>query len=322
MEDDAAPTESLLRLARSWEGVVLPEWAGWRLDKALVGLYPGASRSHLQSLIDEGRVVLEGAACTVASRKLRPGSRLAVEWRLPVHAVPFEAEAIPIPVVYEDAHLLVVNKRAGWVVHPAAGNWSGTLLNALLAHHATAASLPRAGIVHRLDKDTSGLMVVAKDIETYHALVAALSERQVGREYMALVHGRVLADRTVEAPIGRDPRNRVRMGVVAGGKPARTDFVPLAAGKGHSLLHCILHSGRTHQIRVHAANMGWPLVGDALYGGRSEGELLRQGLHAARLKLMHPVTGKFLVWEAAPPADLAMASQSLTGWSGEGLPSA
>lgn len=321
-EDEGPQAPVDLSAATDWDGVVRPQWAGWRLDKILVALYPGASRSHLQSLIEEGRVWVEGQACVTPSRKPRPGVPLAVRWRLPVHAAPFAAEAIPIPVVFEDEHLLVLNKPAGWVVHPAAGNWSGTLLNALLAHHEAAARLPRAGIVHRLDKDTSGLMVVAKRIETYHALVAALAARQVGREYMALVHGQCVEPTTVDAPIGRDPRQRVRMAVVATGKPARTDFFPLAQGAAHSLLHCVLHSGRTHQIRVHAAHRGWPLVADALYGGREAGGLARQGLHAARLRLVHPVTGEALLWAAAPPDDFEAAAQSLVGWSGGGLPSA
>jgi len=312
--DEVAPQE-----ATDWAGAARPEWAGWRLDRVLVQLYPGYSRSHLQSLVEEGRVLLDGAACAQAARKLRLGQRLQVSWRAPQHEVPFEPEALPIDILFEDGQILVLNKPAGWVVHPAAGNWSGTLLNALLAHHEPARLLPRAGIVHRLDKDTSGLMVVAKTVAAYHALVAQLAARDVGREYMALCHGQVEQAFSVDAPIGRDPRSRVRMAVVAGGKPARTDFQPLAQEAAASLLHCRLHSGRTHQIRVHAASRGLPLVADVLYGGRPLAGLQRQALHAARLQLRHPLLGQPLSWAVAPPPDFLAAAASLVGWSGGGL---
>lgn len=312
--DEESPQE-----ARDWAGAVRPEWAGGRLDRALVDLYPGYSRSHLQSLVDEGRVCLAGEACTQAARKLRLGQQMQVSWRPPQHEVPFEAEALPIDVRFEDEHLLVLNKPAGWVVHPAAGNWSGTLLNALLAHHEAARLLPRAGIVHRLDKDTSGLMVVAKTVAAYHALVAQLASREVGREYMALCHGRVAQAFSVEAPIGRDSRSRVRMAVTHDGKPARTDFTPLAQGQADTLLHCRLHTGRTHQIRVHAASRGLPLVGDELYGGRPMGGMQRQALHAARLRLHHPVQGQMMMWMSSPPEDFEAAARILVGWPGGGL---
>ncbi len=318
--DEDELEESTPETAQSWSGEIRPEWAGWRLDRALVALYPGYSRSHLQSLVEEGRVGLDGTACQQAARKLRLGQRLQVQWRMPQHEVPFAPEALPIDILYEDAQLLVLNKPAGWVVHPAAGNWSGTLLNALLAHHEAARLLPRAGIVHRLDKDTSGLMVVAKSVASYHALVAQLAAREVGREYMALCHGRVEQPFSVDAPIGRDPRSRVRMAVVSDGKAARTDFTPLAAGAACSLLHCRLHSGRTHQIRVHAASRGLPLVGDTLYGGRELAGLQRQALHAARLRLRHPVRGETMSWSVTPPADFLAAADALVGWSEGGLP--
>ncbi len=318
--DEDELEEATPETAQSWSGEIRPEWAGWRLDRALVALYPGYSRSHLQSLVEERRVALDGAACIQAARKLRLGQRLQVQWRMPQHEVPFAPEALPMDIRFEDAQLLVLNKPAGWVVHPAAGNWSGTLLNALLAHHEAARLLPRAGIVHRLDKDTSGLMVVAKSVASYHALVAQLAAREVGREYMALCHGRVEQPFSVDAPIGRDPRSRVRMAVVSDGKPARTDFTPLAAGAASSLLHCRLHSGRTHQIRVHAASRGLPLVGDTLYGGRELAGLRRQALHAARLRLRHPVRDETMSWSVAPPADFLAAAGTLVGWSEGGLP--
>lgn len=318
--EDDEPSDIVSAPSFEWLGTVPPEWDGWRLDRALVALFPASSRSHLQSLIEEGCAQLGGQVAHTASRKLRANQALQVRWHSPRHEVPFEAEDLPIDVLFEDAHLLVLNKAVGVVVHPAAGNWSGTLLNALLFRHPAAKQLPRAGIVHRLDKDTSGLMVVAKSLDAYHALVDQLAQRQVGREYMALCHGVVAEAFSVDAPIGRDPRNRVRMAVVSDGKAARTDFHPLGLGDKTSLLHCVLHSGRTHQIRVHAAHRGHPLVADALYGGRALAGLQRQGLHAARLRLHHPDTAKLLQWDLAPPDDFQAAAQELVGWPGGGLP--
>jgi 23S rRNA pseudouridine1911/1915/1917 synthase len=217
-----------------------------------------------------------------------------------------------LSALFEDEHLMVIDKPAGLVVHPAAGHWGGTLLNGLLAHHAAAARLPRAGIVHRLDKDTSGLMVVAKTLPAMTALVRAIAGRDVHREYLAIAHGRFLPhSASIEAPIGRDPRSRVRMAVVAGGKPARTDVLRIASASGASALRCTLHTGRTHQIRVHLASRGHPLVADALYGGNPLFGLTRQALHAAALRFQHPVTGAPLAFEAPLPADLAAAWEAL-----------
>lgn len=319
--EDSGP-DALAPEAVSWAGPVAPSWAGGRLDRALVALYPGHSRSHLQSLIESGQVRVDGRAETTPARKLRLGQRLEVDWTAPRHEAPFAAEDLPIDTVFEDAHLLVLNKPAGWVVHPAAGNWSGTLLNALLAHHEAASGLPRAGIVHRLDKDTSGLMVVAKTLPAYHHLVAQLAARSVSREYLAVCQGGVDAPFEVDAPIGRDPRQRVRMAVHPLGKPARTDFSPLAQGERCSLLHCRLHSGRTHQIRVHAAHRGHPLLGDTLYGGRAVPGLARQALHAARLSLDHPATGRRLSWSQELPEDLLGLAQQLFGRGPGWLPAA
>jgi 23S rRNA pseudouridine1911/1915/1917 synthase len=220
----------------------------------------------------------------------------------------FRAEPIALAIVHEDEHLLVVDKPAGLVVHPAAGNWSGTLLNGLLAHHAGAAMLPRAGIVHRLDKDTTGLMVVAKTLPAMTGLVRAIAARDVRRIYLALAVGEVRwAQATIDAPIGRDPVSRVRMAVLAGGKPARTDVERLAVGDGVSALRCRLHTGRTHQIRVHLAHEGYPLVADALYGGRPLRGMARQALHAAELAFAHPIDGRLLEFGSPLPADLAAA---------------
>jgi 23S rRNA pseudouridine1911/1915/1917 synthase len=293
---------------------------GQRLDRWLVGLAPEFSRSHLQQLIADALVRVEGQVQTSASRKLAAGQRIEVQLRPTAQSAAFRAEPMALDIVHEDEQLLVVNKPAGLVVHPAAGNWSGTLLNGLLAHHPGAARLARAGIVHRLDKDTSGLMVVAKTLVAQTALVRAIAAREVRREYLALAHGRGAPGLTVvDRPIGRDPVSRVRMAIHAGGKPARTDATCLAsvdlAEPGRvapvSAWHCRLHSGRTHQIRVHLASIGHPLLADALYGGRPQLGLQRQALHAARLAFSHPASGEWRVFSAALPSDLEAAWRSL-----------
>jgi len=270
------------------------------------------SRNHLQGLIERGHVSVDARIVTTASRKVLAGQTIELELVPTQESLAFRAEPLALSIVYEDDDLLVVDKPVGLVVHPAAGNWSGTLLNGLLAHHAGAAALPRAGIVHRLDKDTSGLMVVAKTLAATTALVRAIAAREVHREYLAIAQGRVSAQPfSVELPIGRDPQSRVRMAVVGSGKPARTDVQVLLRGASASGLRCILHSGRTHQIRVHLAARGHPLVGDALYGGRPALGLTRQALHAARLTFAHPISGRALAFEAPPPEDFAQAWRSL-----------
>jgi 23S rRNA pseudouridine1911/1915/1917 synthase len=325
-----------------------------RLDKALVALAPEFSRSHLQGLIAQGHVELDGRSAAKPAQRLEAGQRLRVQLVPTAESLAYRAEALPLQIVHEDDHLLVIDKPAGLVVHPAPGHWSGTLLNALLAHHAGAAGLPRAGIVHRLDKDTTGLMLVGKTLPAVTALVRAIASRQVSRRYLALAHGRVdPAEQTVDAPIGRDPRSRIRMAVVAeraGGRAARTDFVCLAqlalaaantagiageaaasaagppAGAGLartarawpgggwvSALRCSLHTGRTHQIRVHAASRGHPLLADALYGGEPALGLTRQALHAVELALAHPVSGVPMAWHRPPPADFAAAWAAVVG---------
>ena len=305
----AEPDES----AHEWrEGVVDAEGHAERLDKLLVRLAPEFSRSHLQGLVADGHVRVDGQPVTVPARKLRAGQHLRVELVPTAQSLAFRPEPMALAIVYEDEHLLVVDKPAGLVVHPAAGNWSGTLLNGLLAHHAEASRLPRAGIVHRLDKDTTGLMVVAKTLPAMTALVRSIAARDVRREYLALAHGEAPWVRTtIDAPIGRDPVSRVRMAVVAGGKPARTDVERLATSDGFSALRCKLHTGRTHQIRVHLAHQGLPLVADAVYGGRPSLGMQRQALHAAELAFAHPIDGRAMAFQSPLPPDLARAWQQI-----------
>jgi 23S rRNA pseudouridine1911/1915/1917 synthase len=285
-----------------------------RIDKVLATLANEFSRSHLQGVIAQGHVLLDGAAVSTPSRRVRAGQRLQVTLWPTAQALAFTPQRMALAIVHEDEHLLVLDKPAGLVVHPAAGNWSGTLLNGLLAHHASAAQLPRAGIVHRLDKDTSGLMVVAKSLPAMTALVRAIAAREVQRVYRALAHGvPAWSALTIDAPIGRDPQVRTRMAVVASGKPARTDVACMARGATASGLQCTLHTGRTHQIRVHLASRGHALIGDKLYGGRAEFDLHRQGLHAERLAFAHPLDGRPMAFESPMPADLAQAWRAALG---------
>jgi 23S rRNA pseudouridine1911/1915/1917 synthase len=305
-DDNAAEPDALEPERRAWR--LDASAHGQRVDKLLAALAGEFSRSHLQGVIAQGHVTLDGRVVSAASRRVKAGQTLQVTLWPTAQALAFRPEPMALAIRHEDEHLLVLDKPAGLVVHPAAGNWSGTLLNGLLAHHAGAAALPRAGIVHRLDKDTSGLMVVAKSLPAMTALVRAIAAREVQRVYHALAHGvPTWRELRIEAPIGRDPQVRTRMAVVASGKPARTDVLCLARGRTAVGLQCTLHSGRTHQIRVHLSARGHPLVGDSLYGGRAEWGLLRQGLHAHRLALAHPIGGQWLAFTSEPPADLAAA---------------
>jgi len=308
-DDDAlAEPDALEPERRRWQ--IDGHAHGQRIDKLLATLAPEFSRSHLQGVIAQGHVTLDDATVSVASRRVRAGQQLQVTLWPTAQALAFRPEPMPLSIRFEDEHLLVLDKPAGLVVHPAAGHWSGTLLNGLLAHHAGASVLPRAGIVHRLDKDTSGLMVVAKSLPAMTALVRAIAAREVQRIYRALAHGvPAWRETTIEAPIGRDPQQRTRMAVVAAGKPARTDVRCLAHGHDASGLQCTLHSGRTHQIRVHLASRGHPLVGDSLYGGVARWGLRRQGLHAHRLAFAHPIDGRMLAFESPLPPDLRHAWQ-------------
>lgn len=289
---------------------------GLRIDKLLALRCPEFSRSHFQHLLQAGAVLLDGRVLAKASARVRAGDAVEVELRPTAQAMAFHPETMALRIVHEDEHLLVIDKPAGLVVHPAAGNWSGTLLNGLLAYHDAAARLPRAGIVHRLDKDTSGLMLVGKTLQACSALVGMIAQRNVHRIYVALAHGgwQGAGEVEVERWIGRDPRNRLRMAALAAGsggaREARTTIRLLDSSAGFCWVGCKLHTGRTHQIRVHMASLGHALVADATYGGKPVLGLRRQALHAHRLALQHPVTGLPLLFESALPADLAQAVEN------------
>jgi 23S rRNA pseudouridine1911/1915/1917 synthase len=290
---------------------------GGRLDRALAELVTEFSRSYLQQMIELGGVSVNGAVVMKAAAKVKAADQVVIELRPTPQSQAFKPEPMALDIVHQDEHLMVINKPAGLVVHPAPGNWRGTLLNGLLAHDAQAMHLPRAGIVHRLDKDTSGLMMVARTRVAMEALVRMIAAREVSRQYVALAHrpwvGR--GQREVHAAIGRDPRNRLRMAVVdlekTPGKSAQTDISLLANTDKGCLVRCTLHTGRTHQIRVHMASINHPLVADELYGGQPAVGLTRQALHAWRLAFVHPLTGESLVFQSALPPDL---SQALSQW--------
>ncbi|MEW6164916.1 MAG: 23S rRNA pseudouridine(1911/1915/1917) synthase RluD [Pseudomonadota bacterium] len=297
------------------EIVVPPECAGQRLDAALAKLCPEHSRSRLQGWLKTGAIRLDGAAAD-AKRKLWGGERIRLAVP-PALTIADAAEDIPLPIVFEDAALIVIDKPAGLVVHPGNGNASGTLMNALLHHAPELAGVPRAGIVHRLDKDTSGLMVVAKTLAAQTDLVRQLQARTVKRHYLALVHGKVSVGGTVDAPLGRHPVQRVKMAVLRqGGREARTHYEVRERFERCTLVECRLETGRTHQIRVHMASIHHPLVGDPTYGKANSGDARldafpRQALHAFRLALVHPVAGAELAWEVPLPADFAALLETL-----------
>jgi 23S rRNA pseudouridine1911/1915/1917 synthase len=293
-----------------------PEHAGQRFDQALVALFPQYSRSRLAQWIKDGRARLDGKPAK-PRQLVAGGERVELE-AVADAAVEMAPEAISLEVLVDDPQLLIVNKPVGLVVHPGAGNPRGTLQNALLHYDARLATLPRAGIVHRLDRETSGALLIARTLEAHAALVAALAARAIKRQYEAVVNGMLVAGGTVDAPIARHPRDRVKMAVVEDGKHAVTHYRVRERFRAHSVLQVNLETGRTHQIRVHMAHIRHPLVGDSLYGPGlklprgATTELAdqlrgfkRQALHAERLELAHPKTGKTIVAEAPRPPDLA-----------------
>ena len=309
------PLKAIMPLTERIDCQIPVACAGMRLDQALAELLPAYSRSRLQQWLKTGHLRVDGAVRR--PRDLVIGGEIVsgdLESEIETVALP---QPIPLAVLYEDEELLVIDKPAGLVVHPAAGNRDGTLVNALLHRVPELATLPRAGLVHRLDKDTSGLLVVARSLRAHTALVQQLQARMIEREYLAVVNGVPIAGGIVDAPIGRHPVDRQRMAVTAGGKPAITHYRVRRRFRAHALLRVKLETGRTHQIRVHMAQLRFPLLGDPVYGGRPRlppgasaaciaaiQNFRRQALHAERLALTHPATGERLEWRAKIPSDL------------------
>lgn len=305
---------------------VPPELSDQRLDQAVARLMPEHSRSRIQGWVRSGQLTVNG-------QKRRPRDRVLVDDQVEVAAetvaeVTWEAEPIGLDIIHEDEHLIVVNKPAGLVVHPAAGHEAGTLVNALLNHAPELERIPRAGIVHRLDKDTTGIMVVARSLEAHTSLVEQLQERRMGREYQAVCVGELTGGGRIDEPIGRHPRQRKKMAVVPDGRPALTHYRLVNRLAGFSHIRCQLESGRTHQIRVHMAHVHHPLLGDPTYGSRMRypkgtdeplraalDGFRRQALHASRLELAHPVTDEFCEWEAPLPADLRELLDALSAFA-------
>ncbi|HEX2198151.1 MAG TPA: RluA family pseudouridine synthase [Burkholderiales bacterium] len=278
---------------------------GLRFDQALARLFPQYSRNRLQAWLKAGHITLDGRRAG-ARDAVMGGERIVLEPPPVPEAAAPKAQRMPLKIVHEDADLIVIDKPAGLVVHPGAGQPDRTLLNALLAHAPRLAGVPRAGIVHRLDKDTSGLLVVAKSVEAQAELARQLAERSVRRIYLALVQGDPPASGTVDAAIGRDVRSRVRMAVSQRGKPARTAYRVVERFGHAALIECRLETGRTHQIRVHLQHIRHPLVGDTVYrrGTRHGLSFPRQALHAAELSLTHPRTRQVMTWRSALPRDM------------------
>ncbi len=307
--DDAGEAEHGLQDLAPIVLRLTPEVGGVRFDKVLSQLVPQYSRSRIQQWIEAGHVTVDGQVLRGKMTVLGDEEVMIMPQAAPEEQA-YKPEAMDLPIVFEDAAILVINKPAGLVVHPAAGNWSGTLLNGLLHHCPSIAGVPRAGIVHRLDKDTSGLMVVAKTLMAHTDLVRQLQARTVKREYLALVWGTPRSGGKIDAAMGRHPRDRIKMAVMENpsAKPAVTHYRRLATGlldgREVSLVKCQLETGRTHQIRVHMQSIGFPLVGDALYGKAHLASVFgRQALHAFRLGLIHPHSGEEGEWGADLPQD-------------------
>ena len=299
------------------------EMAGMRLDQILSSLFSDYSRSKLQTWVKSERVKVDGVFLKTRTR-LEGGEWIELDAE-PEAVLNCEAENIPLDIVYEDEALLIVNKPAGLVVHPGAGNWTGTLQNALLYYNESLNVLPRAGIIHRIDKETSGLLMIAKTLAAHYSLSNQLQLRTIKREYIAVVRGWMTAGGTIDEPIGRHPQDRIRYTVRDEGKEAVTHYRLMERFERYSVIRVKLETGRTHQIRVHMAHLHYPLVGDPLYGGSFqmpakcsptlETELRgfkRQALHATKLGLVHPVTQENMYWEQALPQDMTLLIKALS----------
>ncbi len=290
--------------------------AGYRLDKALAELFPSYSRGRLQQWMRDGYVLVNNVVKQRGKDKVKGDEDVQITVQLE-EEVTWQAQQLPLDLLYEDEDILIVNKPVGLVVHPGAGNKDNTLVNALLHHEPLLAQLPRAGIIHRIDKDTSGVLAVARSLPAHAHLVAQLQNHEFVREYQAVINGVLVAGGTVDAPIGRHPTQRIKMAVVASGKPAITHYRVIQRYRAHTHIRINLETGRTHQIRVHLTYKQYPLVGDNVYGGRLQippnsndvfKETLRtfsrQALHAARLGFVHPSKGEFMEWTTPLPLDM------------------
>jgi 23S rRNA pseudouridine1911/1915/1917 synthase len=286
------------------------QYAGARVDIALTKMLPDFSRNQVQQWLDSGEILIDGKRLS-AKNRIAGGEEVKINLKPSPDRTSFSAEDLPLEIIFEDEEILVLNKPDNQVVHPAAGNWSGTVLNAILAKSPSNKSLPRAGIVHRLDKDTTGLMIVAKTLSAQTNLVRQLQSRSVRREYKALVYGQMASPIVIDKPIGRHPKNRKLMCVNETGKAAVTHVTPEELGSGWSLIKCRLETGRTHQIRVHLKSINHPIIGDRAYlaSKYQKGKIgvvntiNRQALHAVKLEIMHPAIEKPMQWETEPPQD-------------------
>lgn len=309
------------------QATIPTEHVGLRFDQSLAQLFPDFSRSRLQGWLKSNQITLNGKAAK-AKEKVLGGEEIMINATITEES-PHESQAIELDIIYHDEDLIVINKPAGLVVHPAAGNLNGTLLNALLHYAPELRDLPRAGIVHRIDKDTTGLLVIARTIRAHTQLVADLQEHLISRQYLAIAAGRFTAGGTIDEPMARDPKHRTKMAVIQGGKHAVTHYRVKERFKDYALLNVELETGRTHQIRVHMAHIQHPLLGDPAYGGRlklpkNASELLiktlrnfkRQALHAYHLSLTHPVTGEDMEWTAPIPEDFEKLLQVLRSENG------